>query len=136
MGLPIPAPGLFVSYSYRRHDQHRAGAEEGRKTRPCAIVVVASDEDGDTRIYVAPITHSRPNDPHAVELPTAATKLQNHDGIGDADTETRPANASLQTSTHLASTSSAMRIGSMRTALWIEPAAGTTSSKSFNEISQ
>lgn len=41
-----------------------------------------------------------------------------------------------QTSTHSAATSSAIRDGAIRTALWIEPAAGTTSSNSFNEISQ
>ncbi len=71
MALPVPAPGLVVSYSYLWHGQHNAGAEEGRKNRPCAIVVAFSDEDGDTKVYVAPITHSRPADPHAVELPAA-----------------------------------------------------------------
>jgi hypothetical protein len=29
-----------------------------------------------------------------------------------------------------------MRVGAMRTALWVEPAAGTTSSKALNEASQ
>lgn len=69
MTLPVPAPGLVISYSYLWHDQHRAGAEEGRKARPCAIVIAAPDEDGDARVYVVPITHSRPIDPYAVELP-------------------------------------------------------------------
>jgi hypothetical protein len=69
MAFPVAAPGLVVCYSYLWHDQHRAGADEGRKARPCAIVVAATDEDGDIRVYVAPITHSRPVDPHAVELP-------------------------------------------------------------------
>jgi hypothetical protein len=81
MALPVPAPGLVVSYSYLWHDQHRAGAEEGRKIRPCAIVVAATDEDGDTKVYVAPITHSRPADPHAVELPTPAKR---HLGLDNA----------------------------------------------------
>ena len=71
MALPEPSPGLVISYSYLWHDQHSAGAEEGRKARPCAIVVAAADEDGDTKVYVAPITHSQPDDPHAVELPAA-----------------------------------------------------------------
>lgn len=75
MALPEPAPGLVISYSYLWHDQHLAGAEEGRKARPCAIVVATADEDGDTRVYVAPITHSRPDDPHAVEL-SPAVKLR------------------------------------------------------------
>ncbi|MDE7548459.1 hypothetical protein PY793_10740 [Acetobacter fabarum] len=69
MSIPEPAPGLVISYSYLWHDQHRAGAEEGRKARPCAIVVAAADADGDHQVYVVPITHSRPDDPHAVALP-------------------------------------------------------------------
>lgn len=74
MALPEPAPGLVISYSYLWHDEHQAGAEDGRRARPCAIVVATADEDGDTRVYVAPITHSRPNDRHAVELPLAAKR--------------------------------------------------------------
>ena len=81
MTLPVPAPGLVVSYSYLWRDQHVAGAEEGRKVRPCAIVVVSADEEGDVRVYVAPITHSRPDDPHAVELPRAAKRRL---GLDDA----------------------------------------------------
>jgi len=65
---------LVISYSYLWHGEHRAGAEEGRKTRPCAIVVVAADKDGDSQVYVAPVTHSRPDDPHAVELPAAVKR--------------------------------------------------------------
>lgn len=74
MALPTPAPGLVIAYSYLWHDQHLAGAEEGRKTRPCAIVVATTDAEGDTQIYVAPITHSPPDDPHAVALPPAAKR--------------------------------------------------------------
>lgn len=82
MALPDPAPGLVISYAYLWHDQHRAGAEEGRKARPCAIVVASTDEDGDTKVYVAPITHSRPDtDPHAVELPLAVKRRL---GLDDA----------------------------------------------------
>ena len=40
------------------------------------------------------------------------------------------------TSTHSASVSSAIRIGSIRSALWVEPAAGITSSKALSETSQ
>lgn len=70
MTLPSPAPGLVLSYSYLWHHQHGAGETDGRKDRPCAIVLTAVDEEGDLRVYVAPITHSRPkDDPHAVELP-------------------------------------------------------------------
>ena len=41
-----------------------------------------------------------------------------------------------QTSTHSADVSSAIRSGAMRTALWVEPAAGTTMSNAFSETSQ
>jgi len=74
MALPTPAPGLVVCYSYLWHDQQRAGAEEGRKNRPCAIVLATGDRDGDTLVYVAPLTHRRPDDPHAVELSGAVKR--------------------------------------------------------------
>ena len=79
--LPVPAPGLVVSYVYLWRDQYLGGADEGRKMRPCAIVLAMTDEDGDNRVYVAPITHSRPRDPHAVELPLAAKRRL---GLDDA----------------------------------------------------
>ena len=74
MALPVPAPGLVVSYAYLWRDQHLDGAEEGRKARPCAIVMAAADDDGDTRVYVVPITHSRLDDVHAVALPSAVKR--------------------------------------------------------------
>lgn len=58
MALPIPAPGLVISYAYLWRDQEAVGASEGRKSRPCAIVVTTTDDEGDTLVYVAPITHS------------------------------------------------------------------------------
>lgn len=75
MTLPEPQPGLVIGYSYLWLDQERAGETEGRKDRPCAIVVVTKDEDEDTLVYVVPITHTRPSDDsHAVELPRAAKR--------------------------------------------------------------
>ena len=80
MVLPEPSPGLVISYSYLWHDQHRAGAEEGRKARPCARGCHAG-EDGDTKVYAGPITHSQPDDPHAVEnLPAAVKRRLGLDG--------------------------------------------------------
>lgn len=81
MALPEPVPGLVISYSYLWHDQHAAGSEEGRKARPCAIVVAARDEEGDTKVYVAPITHSKPDDPLAVEL---SLSVKRRLGLDDA----------------------------------------------------
>ena len=74
MALPKPEPGLVICYSYLWHDQHLSGAREGRKARPCAIVVATTDDDGDVRVYVVPMTHSKPDDPYAVEVPSAAKR--------------------------------------------------------------
>lgn len=74
MALPIPAPGLVISYAYLWRDQRAAGASEGRKDRPCAIVVTTVDDEGDTLVYVAPITHSQPSVGSAVELPAGVKR--------------------------------------------------------------
>ncbi|HUZ12253.1 MAG TPA: hypothetical protein VMU93_05330 [Caulobacteraceae bacterium] len=74
MALPTPAPGLVISYAYLWRDQDSAGATEGRKNRPCAIVVTTVDDEGDTLVYVAPITHSQPTVGSAVELPAAVKR--------------------------------------------------------------
>jgi hypothetical protein len=75
MALPEPAPGLVISYAYLWHGEHRAGAEEGRKDRPCAIVLTTADRDGDKIVWVVPITHRKPAaDRHAVELPAAVKR--------------------------------------------------------------
>jgi hypothetical protein len=71
VSLPHPEPGLVIPYGYLWRYEHRAGQEEGRKTRPCVIVLSAENKtDGTTRVTVAPITHSPPetND-RALELP-------------------------------------------------------------------
>jgi len=39
MPLPEPEPGLVISYSYLWHYERAAGVEEGRKDRPCVILV-------------------------------------------------------------------------------------------------
>ena len=69
MAVPTPAPGLVISYAYLWRDQQRAGHMEGRKDRPCAIVVATTDEDGDTLVYVAPMTHTQPAAGAGVEVP-------------------------------------------------------------------
>jgi hypothetical protein len=44
--------------------------EEGVKDRPCAVIVANTDQNGRTRVYVLPITHS-PATGHddAIEIP-------------------------------------------------------------------
>jgi hypothetical protein len=81
MALPAPAPGLVIGYSYLWNDEHTAGATEGRKDRPCAIVLAALDDEGDTVVYVAPVTHSPPRDEHVVAIPPAVKRRL---GLDDA----------------------------------------------------
>ena len=80
MALPTPAPGLVISYGYLWTDQASAGATEGRKDRPCAIVLATRDEDGDLVVYVAPLTHTEPDDPSAVAVPAAVKRRLGLDG--------------------------------------------------------
>jgi hypothetical protein len=71
VALPEPIPGLIIRYSYLWHREHLEGRDEGQKDRPCAIVAaLRTDENGDTRVLVLPITHSPPDHLSlAVEIP-------------------------------------------------------------------
>jgi hypothetical protein len=70
MGFPEPVSGLIIRYSYLWRAEQLSGLEEGRKDRPCAIILVTSDADGKELVTVLPITHSPPSDPQdAAELP-------------------------------------------------------------------
>ena len=72
MSLPDPEPGLVIRYSYLWRREQREGREEGAKDRPCAIVLVAEEEDGETLVVVLPITHRSPDSAAAaLELPPA-----------------------------------------------------------------
>ncbi len=81
MAFPRPAPGLVISYAYLWRGQHQAVGVEGRKDRPCAIIVATTDEDGDALVYVAPITHTEPADGRGVELPAGVKRRL---GLDDA----------------------------------------------------
>lgn len=71
MAYPEPEVGLVISYSYLWSDEAAAGHVEGRKSRPCAIVMaVQHAEEGPPLVAVVPITHSAHSDPEtAVEIP-------------------------------------------------------------------
>jgi hypothetical protein len=71
MALPAPVPGLIIRYSYLWYREHLEGREEGQKDRPCAIIAaIRTDEAGDTRVLVLPVTHSPPDHASlAVEIP-------------------------------------------------------------------
>lgn len=79
MSIPSPQPGLIICYSYLWAEQHAAGAEEGQKNRPCAIVAARQVIEGRAVVTVVPITHTPPTSPtDAVELPAA---LKAHLGL-------------------------------------------------------
>ena len=77
-----PEAGLVISYSYLWSDEAEAGHVEGRKTRPCAIVLAVQQADGKAPVVtVVPVTHSRPsNSVAAVEIPPT---VKPHLGLDD-----------------------------------------------------
>lgn len=81
MSWPIPQPGLVIRYSYLWHREARAGREEGRKDRACAVVLALQDDDGRTRVYVLPITHTAPAaGENAIEIPPVVKARLGLDG--------------------------------------------------------
>jgi hypothetical protein len=82
MPLPAPQRGLVISYAYLWHHEHRNGLEEGRKDRPCVIVLAADRTENGMMVTVVPVTHAPPSKPaSAVEIPAA---VKRHLGL-DAD---------------------------------------------------
>jgi mRNA-degrading endonuclease toxin of MazEF toxin-antitoxin module len=75
---------LVISYSFLWSDEAAEGHAEGRKNRPCAIVLTVAPDaviHDAPRVYVVPITHRRPKDREAaLELPRA---VKRHLGLDD-----------------------------------------------------
>lgn len=74
MAYPKPEQGLVIRYSFLWRSEAAQGREEGRKDRPCAVVLAVTREDERTQVLVAPVTHTPPpaGSP-AIEIP-AQTK--------------------------------------------------------------
>jgi hypothetical protein len=71
-----------ISYSYLWAREHEKGSEEGRKTRPCAIVAARQIIEGREVVTVVPVTHTPPSDPtDAVEIPPALIAHLGLDGL-------------------------------------------------------
>jgi hypothetical protein len=65
-----------IKYSYLWRTEAERGRKEGRKDRPCAIVIAVKSAAGQTVAVVAPITHSPSlSADGAIELP-ASTKAR------------------------------------------------------------
>lgn len=73
---------MVIRYAFLWSDEAEAGAEEGTKDRPCAVIVAAtSAETGEIRVVVAPITHTPPTgSAMAFELPPQVCSLLQLDG--------------------------------------------------------
>ena len=82
MTFPAAKPGLVIRYSFLWSHEKDAGAEEGAKDRPSAIVVAAPRrENGDITVIVAPVTHAPPDDPSdSIEIPQAICRSLGLDG--------------------------------------------------------
>ncbi len=81
MPFPKPEPGLVLSFAYLWRREAAQGQREGRKTRPCVIVLAVEDKDGEKIVTVAPITHATPKETAcAVEIPA---KIKWHLGLDD-----------------------------------------------------
>ena len=57
MSFPQPVPGLVIRYAYLWRTEQQRGQEEGLKDRPCAVILVTTDDEGDKVVTVLPITH-------------------------------------------------------------------------------
>jgi hypothetical protein len=82
-GFPEPRVGLVVSYSYLWSEEAEQGLVEGKKDRPCAIILAVDEPAPNTaqrkQVAVAPITHSPPRDMSAaVEIPP---RVKEHLGL-------------------------------------------------------
>lgn len=81
MAIPNPEPGLVISYAYLWRREFEAGQEEGRKNRPCVIVLSVERHDSGTHVTVAPITHSPPSSgTPCLEIPL---RVKQHLGLDD-----------------------------------------------------
>jgi hypothetical protein len=68
--FPRPVPGLVIRYAYLWESEHRDGREEGRKDRPCAIIISLVGGEDESRVVVLPITHTPPlAGSDAIEMP-------------------------------------------------------------------
>ncbi|HTU88736.1 MAG TPA: hypothetical protein VMF69_01445 [Gemmataceae bacterium] len=70
MAFPEPVPGLVIRYSYLWRREYERGQEEGVKDRPCAVVMIVTNAEGDKVVTVLPVTHTPPSQSDlAVEIP-------------------------------------------------------------------
>ncbi|MEE8058292.1 MAG: type II toxin-antitoxin system PemK/MazF family toxin [Pseudomonadales bacterium] len=71
-----PKPGLVIRYDFLWKEEEQAGHIEGKKDRPCAIILATKQNEDKTRdIILCPITHSPPKGHEtAVEIPLKVSR--------------------------------------------------------------
>jgi hypothetical protein len=75
VALPEPVSGLVIRYSFLWKDEYQRGQDEGVKDRPCAVILVTVNEEGERVVTVLPITHTPRSDPTlAVEIPATVKR--------------------------------------------------------------
>lgn len=79
MPFPDPEAGLVISYSYLWRYEHESGVEEGRKNRPCVIIIAVEKQDGNNLVTVVPVTHLKPEgESSGIEMPP---RVKQHLGL-------------------------------------------------------
>lgn len=83
MALPKPKPGMVISYSYLWRYEYQKRQEEGRKARPCVIILAVEKQKEGILVTVSPITHRKPKDKNiGVIIPT---NIKQHLGLDHED---------------------------------------------------
>lgn len=82
MNFPAPVAGMVIAYSFLWVNEAQEGHAEGRKNRPCAVLLVVTDpKHHNPSVVVAPITHRRPEVADgAVEVPHRVRQYLGLDG--------------------------------------------------------
>ena len=80
MIIPEPEIGMVISYEFLWHHEADKGQIYGRKDRPSVIVLSMEEDNGKTKVIVAPITHTESDVDFGLEIPL---KVKKHLGLDD-----------------------------------------------------
>ena len=72
MSLPHPVPRLVIRHAYLWQSEFSKGQEEGLKDRPCAVILVTTDDDGEKLVTALPVTHT----PHTIQRQLSKFRMQ------------------------------------------------------------
>ena len=87
-----PRIGHVLRYPYLWARQALSGETEGRKTRPCAVVLAITNQVGNTELRLCAITTQPPSSSNrAISVPEIERRRAGLDtGIGQTSAETSP----------------------------------------------